>query len=149
MNASLLVALALAVGAPATKDPPKKEAPSVVGEWAGEKAVQGGQERPVPPGGVSITFTADGKFLVREGKREKPEEGTYKVDTKANPAQIDIMPPEDKAERGNVRGIFKIEGDTLTLCFAGSKDDGERPTKFESPEGSRTMVMTLKRVKKD
>jgi hypothetical protein len=34
MCSSLLIVVALAVGAPAAKDPPKKE-PSVVGEWVG------------------------------------------------------------------------------------------------------------------
>jgi len=96
-----------------------------------------------------MTLTADGKFIVREGKREQAEQGTYKTDTKKDPAEIDIMPPSEKAGRGTIRGIFKIEGDTLTLCVTGGKDDGDRPAKFESPEGSQVMLMTLKRAKKD
>jgi uncharacterized protein (TIGR03067 family) len=147
MYPSLLITLALTVGAPGTKDPPKKEV-SIVGEWDGEKAVSGGQEKPVPAGGVTITFTADGKFIVREGKREKPEEGTYKTDTKKDPAEIDITAPPESG-RPLVKGIFKIDGETLTLCFAGGKDDADRPAKFESPAGSRNMLMTLKRAKKD
>ena len=148
MYPSVLVGLALVVGAPGAKDPPKKEV-SIVGEWVGEKAVAGGKEKPVPEGGVTMTLTADGKFIVREGKREQAEQGTYKTDTKKDPAEIDIMPPSEKAGRGTIRGIFKIEGDTLTLCFTGGKDDGDRPAKFESPEGSQVMLMTLKRAKKD
>jgi uncharacterized protein (TIGR03067 family) len=147
MNGSLLVGLILTVGAPA-KDAPKKET-SIVGEWAGEKFVQGGKERPTPEGGVHLTFTADGKFLVREGKREQAEQGTYKTDAKKDPAEIDILPPAEKAERGSLRAIYKLDGDTLTLCFTTGKEDAERPTKFESPEGSRIRLMTLKRVKKD
>src|SRR5262245_61862798 len=108
MVPSLFVILALTAGAPG-KDPPKKDAPSIVGEWEGEKAVAGGKERPAPDGGVTLTFTADGKFVVREGKRER-EQGTYKTDTKKDPAEIDILPPSDKAETGTIRGIFKIEG---------------------------------------
>jgi uncharacterized protein (TIGR03067 family) len=148
MHPTLLVTLALAVGAPGGKDAPKKDV-TIVGDWNGEKAVSGGKERPVPEGGVTITFTADGKFVVREGKREKAERGTYTTDTKKDPAEIDITPPPDKGERGVIKGIFKVDGDTLTLCFVGGKEDAERPTKFESPEGSRQMLMTLKRAKKD
>jgi uncharacterized protein (TIGR03067 family) len=147
MYASLLVGLALSLGAPA-KDAPEKDK-GIVGEWVGEKATAGGKDRPVPPGGINFTFTADGKFIVREGKREKPDEGTYKVDAKKNPAEIDILPPAEKAGRGVVKGIYKVDGDTLTLCFARGKDDSERPTKFDSPEGSNVMLMTLKRAKKD
>jgi uncharacterized protein (TIGR03067 family) len=148
MHATLLVSLAVAVGAPGVKEVPKKE-PSLVGEWVGEKATAGGKDRPVPAGGIKFTFTADGKFTVHEGKREKPDEGTYKADTKKDPAEIDIFPPAEKAGRGTVRGIFKVEGDTLTLCFAGGKDDAQRPTKFESPADSNVMLMTLKRAKKE
>ena len=146
MSACLLLGLAVAVGAPA-KDAPKKEV-SIVGEWAGEKLTQGGKDRPPPEGGVHLTFTGDGKFLVREGKREQAEQGTYKVDTKKDPAEIDITPPAEKAQRGLLRGIIKVDGDTLTFCFTAG-EDAERPTTFESPEGSRVRLMTLKRVKKD
>jgi uncharacterized protein (TIGR03067 family) len=146
MNATLLLGLAVAVGAPIKdKDVPKE--PSIVGEWIGEKATAGGMDLPVPDGGIHFTFTADGKMVVREGKREKPDAGTYTVDAKKNPAEIDLMPPPDKKEP-TVQGIFKVDGDTMTLCFArGPGGTTTRPTKFESPAGSETIVITLKRVK--
>src|SRR5262245_13250929 len=98
MYSSLLVGLAVTLGCPGAKDPPKKDAPSIVGEWVGEKAVNSGKELPVPEGGVGFTFTEDGKVMVREGKREKPDGGTYKVDAKKDPAEIDLMPPADKKD---------------------------------------------------
>jgi uncharacterized protein (TIGR03067 family) len=143
MNAVLFLALTLA--APAKKDSDAKEA-TIVGEWAGEKAVAGGQEKPVPEGGITFVFTADGKLTVKEGSREKPDAGSYKLDPKKDPPEIDIIPPADKKDPP-VAGIYKLDGDTLTLCFGRDKEGG-RPTKFESPEGSNTIVMTLKRVKK-
>jgi uncharacterized protein (TIGR03067 family) len=147
MYPSLLVGLALAVGAPGAKDPPAKDPPSIVGEWVGEKAVAGGKELPVPKGGIGFTFTADGKLTVREGEREKADTGSYKVDAKKDPAEVDIIPPEDKKEP-TVQGIYKVDGDTLTLCFAKGKAGAGRPSKFEAPEGSDAIVITLKRVKK-
>ena len=146
MSACLMLGLAVAIGAP-VKDAPKKEA-SIVGEGAGEKMTQGGKDRPPPEGGVTLTFTADGKFMVREGKREQSEQGTFKIDAKKDPAEIDITPPAEKAPRGLLRGIFKVDGDTLIFCFTAGEDT-ERPTKFESPEGSPVRLMTLKRIKKD
>jgi uncharacterized protein (TIGR03067 family) len=125
---------------------PKKES-TIVGEWTGEKATRGGQDRPVPEGGIRFTFTADGKLTVKEGNREPKDGATYKVNTKKEPAEIDIIPPEGKDEP-TIEGIFKIEGDTLTICITRGKG-GERPTKFESPEGSQTMLMIFKRAKKD
>jgi uncharacterized protein (TIGR03067 family) len=147
MSTTLLVGLALAVGAPGLKDEPKKEA-SIVGEWVGVKATAGGKDRPVPAGGISFTFTADGKFIVKEGKKEKPDEGTYKLDAKKDPAEIDIMPPAEREKQGKIEGIYKLDGDELQLCF-GRGPGAERPKKFESPEGSAVMLMTLKRAKKE
>jgi len=142
MNAAFVFGVVLALGAP-EKDAPKKEALTIVGEWDGEKAVRGGKERPVPDGGIKVTFMADGKMLFKEGNKDE-ETGSYKVDAKKNPGEIDISPPK---EDGTLKGIFKIEGDTLTICLA-DKDAAERPTKFESPEGTNVMLVTLKRIKK-
>jgi uncharacterized protein (TIGR03067 family) len=147
MNA-VLIGLALTLGAPATKDAPKKETPSIVGEWVGVKAVTGGKEKPVPEGGIDFTFTDDGKLVIREGTRNDAasnKTGSYKIDAKKNPAEIDIMPPPDKKEP-TIHGIYKIDGDTLTICIGHETD---RPTKFESPEGAKTMLMILKRAKKE
>jgi uncharacterized protein (TIGR03067 family) len=147
MYASLLVGLAVVVGAPKGKELPKKEA-TLVGEWVGEKALAGGKELPVPEGGITFTFTADGGLTVKEGNRAKPEGASYKADPKKDPAEIDIIPPPDKKEP-LLQGIYKLDGDTLTLCFSRGGPGGERPKKFESPEGSEVIVMTLKRAKKD
>jgi uncharacterized protein (TIGR03067 family) len=147
MNAVLL-GLALTLGAPATKDAPKKDPPTIVGEWVGEKAITGGKEKPVPDGGISFNFTDDGKLVVKEGTRGDAasyKTGSYKIDAKKNPAEIDIIPPPDKKEP-TIQGIFKIEGDTLTICIG---HDTARPTKFESAEGAKTMLMILKRAKKE
>ena len=145
MYPSLLIGLAVVVAAPAPKEAPKKE-PTIVGEWIGEKAVSGGKELPVPPGGIAMGFNADGTLTLHEGGKGNAKTGSYKVDPKKNPAEIDLVPPADKKD-DTILGIYKLEGDTLTLCF--QKGSGERPMKFESPEGDRTVVITMKRVKKD
>jgi len=146
MYQSILVGLAVAVAAPAPKEAPKKEA-TIVGEWVGEKAVSGGKEMPVPPGGVSFGFNADGTLTIAEGGRGNAKTGSYKIDPKKNPPEIDLIPPADKKDE-TILGIYKLDGDTLTLCFQ-KGGPGGRPTKFESPEGERTVVITMKRVKKD
>jgi uncharacterized protein (TIGR03067 family) len=143
MNAAILFGLVLSLGAPGEKDAAKKDAPSIVGEWDGEKAVKGGVELPLPEGGVKATFTADGKLIFKEGNKDA-EEGTYTVDAKKNPAEIDVVPPKESVTH---LGIYKIDGDTLTICL-GEKNAATRPTKFESPDGSSIFLVTLKRVKK-
>ncbi len=143
MTPSLLTALALTLGAPGPKDDPKKDPPSVVGEWVAEKGIVGGNDKGIPPGGVTFEFTADGHVRIHEGSKQ-PDPADYKVDPKKSPAEIDIVPPAGQKEPPML-GIYKVEGDQLTICVA---HGGKRPTKFESPEGSDVMLLTLKRVKK-
>lgn len=139
----VLIGLALSLSAPATKDAPKKETPSLVGEWIPTQAVRGGKPD-VPPPGTSLTFKADGKMIMKEGKRERKDEGTYKAYAKKDPAEIDISPPGGGEEK--ILGIYKFEKNTLILCIA---REGERPKKFESPDGTQTMLITLERAKKE
>jgi uncharacterized protein (TIGR03067 family) len=136
----LIAGLAIIVAAPGAKDPPKKEPPSLVGVWIGESGIKGGM--PSPPEDASMEFTKDGKLTFKEKGKEIP--GTYKTDAKKSPNELDI---ELSAGGMNLSlpGIYKIEGDTLTICFAFM---GERPSKFESPAGSMIMLITLKREKK-
>ncbi|HJZ91376.1 MAG TPA: TIGR03067 domain-containing protein [Gemmataceae bacterium] len=138
---SLMIGLVVVVAAPAKKEEPKKDAPSLVGEWYPESAVRGGKPDN-PPEGTSITFTAEGKCLLKEGKREKVEDATFKADPKKDPAEIDITLPE-KGDHA-IAGIYKFEKDTLILCIAMGAD---RPKEFASPAGSEVMLITLKRAK--
>ena len=139
----VLLALAVSLSAPAAKDAPKKDPPSIVGEWVGEKAEASGMPLPVPAGGVTMEFLADGKVIIREGTKA-PEDASYTADPKKSPAEIDLT-PSAKAKEITFAGIYKIEGETLTLCLG---IGGKRPDKFESPAGSDCMLMTLKRAKK-
>src|SRR5688500_2702547 len=112
MQASLLIGLALIVAAPAKKDDPKKVA-SLEGEWTADRWVEGGREQVRP---IWFKLGPDGKFAVRAGDRKNPEEGSYKADAKKDPAEIDILPPVGKTNPPTL-GIYKVDGDTLTLCI--------------------------------
>jgi uncharacterized protein (TIGR03067 family) len=139
-----LFILAITVAAPAVKEPPKADPMPLVGEWAGEKAEAAGMPLPIPPGGVTMEFKTDGKLIIREGAKPA-EEATYNTDPKKDPNEIDITPPAAGGKLGPWAGIYKIAGDTLTLCLS---IDGKRPSKFESTAGSATMLMTFKRARK-
>src|SRR6478672_5781516 len=103
---SVVIGLAVLVGAPG-KDDPKKDTPSLVGTWTATESLRGGKPHN-PPAGTTITFTADGKGILKEGNAAKPEEGTYKIDAQKEPAEIDIVPP-DKDKGPPVIGIYKFE----------------------------------------
>src|SRR5262245_28974927 len=136
----VVLTLTLTLAAPGPKD--KKDVSPLVGEWSAESATSQGKQDNPPPG-TTFTFTADGKSIVKVGGKE-PVEGTYKTDAKKDPAEVTISPGIKK--RSNMHGIFKVEGDTLTLSLA--DDSEERPKVFESPVGAKSIVITLKRLSK-
>jgi uncharacterized protein (TIGR03067 family) len=144
MYPSLLTALALSVAAPGPKDPPKKDTNPLLGEWTGEKAETGGMPLPVPVGGMTMEFKPDGKVVMTDAGKP-PEEAGYTADPKKDPHEIDLTQPMAGGKVMKMLGIYKVDGDTLTLCLGVV---GERPTKFESAAGQATLLMTFKRAKK-
>jgi uncharacterized protein (TIGR03067 family) len=139
VQASLLIGLALVVGAPAPKDA-KADPSKVEGDWVAESYILGGKESEREKGRV-FRF-ADGKITM-VGRREDVE---YKLDPKADPPHIDLI-PIGKEKADPILGIYKLDGDTLVICFPkGGKAD--RPAKFESPDGSQIVLLKLKREKK-
>ena len=142
MGASpLWVAVALAVGAPNLKTPPP-QAPTLVGDWVIESMVFDGKAWAFPPGGV-WQFRAGGRMVDRGPGEERA--GTYTADAQKDPAEIELGLIGPGWE---LPGIFRIDGDTLTICHVFGKEQ-PRPRKFESQAGSFHMLVTLKRAKKD
>lgn len=142
----LLLGLALTLSAPGPKEAPKKNPPHI-GSWKLETLTLGGQALPLPDAEKkTITFTADGKILRDEGGKTE-DGGTYSVDLKKSPCEIDVVEGAGAKKGQMSKGIFKVDGDTLTVCVP--IGDETRPTSFESPAGSRYILFTAKRVKKD
>jgi uncharacterized protein (TIGR03067 family) len=140
VSTQLLVTLALAVGAPALKPgPTAPAAPTLVGEWAVASWVADGQ--PEPCAGRTLTFVAGGAFVAHQDG-EHQGAGTYTCDPKKGPAEVDMA--EDGLD-GPRKGIWKLDGDTLTLCVCGDLKGG-RPPAFAAPQGSDCVLLTLKRV---
>jgi RNA polymerase sigma factor (sigma-70 family) len=92
-----------------------------------------------------------GKMIIKGGKLTsvKPDgsstESKITLDPTQTPKTIDLVPQEGPdTEKGKTfPGIYKLDGDTLTLCMTGP--DMERPKEFKTEAGTMLMLLTLKR----
>jgi uncharacterized protein (TIGR03067 family) len=136
---SALLFLTLVPTAPAPKDAPKPAADNpLLGEWVVESHVASGKVLPKVGKVETITITKDRWQIEKESRSES----FLSLDPTKDPPHIDVWVPDQEENRA--RGIFKVEGDTLTVCYSLSPD---RPTKFESTPKSGHYLITLKRTK--
>jgi uncharacterized protein (TIGR03067 family) len=149
MNRPVLLAVALAcftalsgsVAAPGLKDKDdKNDLKKFEGDWKVESWVQFGQ--PVPMN-AKWSFKGDKYALDMESNLE---EGSIKLDQGKKLATIDLAITGGSCKGKDQPGIYKLDGDTMTFCFAwpGTPD---RPTDFASTQENRCILITLKRAK--
>ncbi|HVK12201.1 MAG TPA: TIGR03067 domain-containing protein [Gemmataceae bacterium] len=141
MTARLLLAAVL-IAAPGVKEKPtpKPEEVTPTGAWVAEKVEQGGKDVLPTLDGLTMTFR-DGTVVLRMRNRDHPMPVTF--NPIANAKEINIRPAFGPAES---RGIYKIEGDTLTI-YLNEVVDGERPTDF-TPGAPNHTWFVLKRARK-
>jgi uncharacterized protein (TIGR03067 family) len=140
-----LVAIAgFALAAPRAKDAPKAAPPGLVGEWVIESSTLNGNPLTISDF-YTVTYTPDGKFEMRAGGRVI-QAGTYTTDPKKDPAELDSASVPERAPAAPPWPcIFKIDGESLTMCAMA--DGRKRPTTFEPAAGSGMIKTVFKRVK--
>jgi uncharacterized protein (TIGR03067 family) len=143
--ALVLVAVGLAVGrADNPKDKDESKAvpfKGLEGTWVYVSySLEGSQREEPVKAGRRFVFT-DEQFAIRD-KDNEIYKGTFATKLAKGPAEIDL---HYENVQMTVKGIFKQDGDTLTLCLAHTGFD--RPTKFESPPDTIVYLIVLKRVR--
>jgi len=94
----------------------------------------------------------EGRMIVTEEfVKQQPEAVgstcVYELDPTSDPKRItQWVVLESGAEGRAIHGIFKIEGDTLTICNYLYEDD-RRPTRFSAEKGEGTDLEVYHRVK--
>jgi uncharacterized protein (TIGR03067 family) len=158
----MLHALVMAVTLlPVADDKPDDKGLS--GDWKVVKLVANGQTAPAAQlRGSTVTFK-DGKLLMKQGGAS--QEQAYETDPSQSPKTIDLTvttrsasgpgaatrrgspqppPPEEKQEK--LPGIYKLEGNRLTLCVA--IPPNVRPTEFPAEPAMGVLFMVLEKVEK-
>ncbi len=72
--------------------------------------------------------------------------GTFKVDAAQKPKATDATYAEGPDSKKSFKAIYRIGGDTLKFCRAGSPDQ-ERPTEFKTKAGTGGIASVYKRAK--
>jgi uncharacterized protein (TIGR03067 family) len=126
----------LAVAVPDRPAPPSAEKPPspqemIYGDWQ-DMNTPGFIFRITP---TETLFITNGTISAADGLT-----ATYKIDWTKSPTAIDFVP---KQRGGLMPGIFKIEGNKLTLALQTGGD--KRPTDFQS---GGTLILHYQRVKK-
>jgi uncharacterized protein (TIGR03067 family) len=91
---------------------------------------------------VERTYVIKGNVITdlfgRKGKSQ-----SIKLDASKTPHEIDIFDPKDGGEAKAIRGIYKLEGDKLTIAL-GDKKPEERPRDFNFGGGNVILVLVKK-----
>jgi uncharacterized protein (TIGR03067 family) len=85
----------------------------------------------------------DGQFTARLGK-EKPQEGSYKLDPGKKPKMIDLERTSGPDKGKKQVGIYELIGHTLRICACEAGND--RPTDFDTNDKPGYTVLILKRM---
>lgn len=115
------------------------------GAWRVTAQEHGGKRSPAK-GLASLTLEVAGsRFTTRDGTDVKEDAEAAQLDAKTKPAAIDLKitagPDRDKV----IRGIWKLDGDELSVCIA--EPGRERPKEFKGAEGTGQTLLVFKRAK--
>ncbi len=139
-----LVPLALLlVAADAKEDAIKKEKAALKGKWQVVTLEDSDGKTPEEETRKMRASITDSVISTKQGKDDS--QGEYTIDPTKNPKEIDIK-LLDGPEKGKwVKGLYRIDGDTLVICSADPGED--RPKEFKVAKGSNSVLITFKRIK--
>ena len=130
---------------PAFARPADEAREKLQGAWTATKAVRDGKAADDIVG-HRLSFTGD-RFQLRSRDGKPLYEGTFRVDTAKKPPTFDFTHTGGALRGMTLKGIYALDGDTLTTCDNGPDPGKGRPAAFEAKAGSGYIAITFKRPK--
>lgn len=115
------------------------------GEWTATWAERDGKAA-TDVVGHRLSFTGE-RFRIQSKDGKLVYGGSVKADPNAKPATIDFDNTEGAAKGQVWKGIYALDGDTLTICDNAPDPAGPRPAALEAKSGSGHVLVTFRRAK--
>jgi uncharacterized protein (TIGR03067 family) len=139
----MLLMSAIATGA-AAQEPDQS---ALAGVWTATAAERDGAAAPDLVGHV-LTFEADG-FAIVGADGAALYAGTYTVDPTVTPPRIDFVQTSGEAEGQTWLGVYRLEGNALTIADNAPDSARPRPPDLAAPAGSGYVVIEFRRDSAD
>lgn len=130
---------------PVFAQPAEEAQKKLQGTWTATKAERDGKAADDVVG-HRLSFTGS-RFQIQSKEGKSLYAGTIRLDSSAKPATIDFDHAEGAVKGKTWKGIYALEGDTLTICDNAPNLNKGRPMAFEAKSGSGYVSITFKRAK--
>ena len=144
-----VAALALAAGCGKKPTTAPEPPPSLAGGWTlvgveakGTKLTEADLAKQQSLAERKIRATADKMIATKDGKDDPL---SYKLDATKTPHEIDMTETKADGKTETMYGIYKLEGDILTICAVPSTNPADRPKEFKTAPDNKAMILTLKK----
>ena len=121
----------------------KDELKKLQGNWELHSRFSGGKEF-MPAKALGFRLRVEGDKWITFINDKRAAEERIVLDPSKTPKTIDRVSLTGDDKTITVRGIYKLEGATLTIAFTKGPSN-KRPEKLESPIGSDTILTVYKR----
>jgi uncharacterized protein (TIGR03067 family) len=130
---------------PAFAQPAEEAQKKLQGPWTATTAERDGQAADDVVG-HRLSF-AGNRFQIQSKDGKLLYAGTVRVDPSAKPAAIDFEHTEGAVKGKAWKGIYALDGDTLTICDNAPNLAARRPAAFEAKGGAGYVLVTFRRAK--